>query len=286
MSVIDDLKPTHAARVIDLVAAAGHDVSDWKNFAGGLRKEASNPKYCYEWAFTQPGRAVVLNLWHEELQLVGGQVVQVLNYRTHAARLPQVAARGTWAKRATAMDAAFALAAAQKLPVRVIVCDGQRRDVIKNPEESSSVSRRLLDPIPWTVTSYVPATWNCTITRGQPPHAVEDQFGAPNVEPQLPVRRPTSGTVFVRDSAVRRRVLNRAKGFCEYCSQRGFLMASGAAYIETHHIVALAAKGTDHDQNVIALCPNDHRRAHHDVDASVLQKEFQRIVSAKVKLAQ
>jgi hypothetical protein len=36
MAVIKDLKPSASARVIDLVAAAGHDVSDWKNFKGGL----------------------------------------------------------------------------------------------------------------------------------------------------------------------------------------------------------------------------------------------------------
>ncbi len=48
MSIIDDLRPKQPARVIDLVAASGHDVSDWKNFKGGLKREASNPKYCYE----------------------------------------------------------------------------------------------------------------------------------------------------------------------------------------------------------------------------------------------
>jgi hypothetical protein len=36
---------------MDLVAAAGIDVSDWANFEGGQQKAASNPKYCYDWAF-------------------------------------------------------------------------------------------------------------------------------------------------------------------------------------------------------------------------------------------
>jgi 5-methylcytosine-specific restriction protein A len=285
MTVIDDLKPAHPARVIDLVAAAGHDVSDWKNFEGGSRKEASNPKYCYEWAFTQPGKAVVLNLWHEELQEVCGHVVQQLNYRTHAARLPRTAARGTWAKRAKAMDNAFALAATRALPVRVIVCDGKRRDVVKDPEKSSTVSKRVLDPIPWAVSIYDFATGDCTLIRGQAPLAVEDQFSTSDAAPQLPARRPTSGSAFVRDSAVRRRVMERAKGFCEYCSERGFLMSSGAAYVETHHIVALGEQGTDNELNIIALCPNDHRRAHHGTNAVSMRKEFQRIVAAKVKLA-
>jgi 5-methylcytosine-specific restriction protein A len=285
MSIIQELKPIGPARVIDLVAAAGHDVSDWKNFKGGLRKEGSNPKYCYEWAFVQPGKAVVLNLWHEELQLLNGNVVQKLNYRQHAQKLPQVAAKGTWAKRAKAMDDAFALAAVHGLPVRVIICDGKRRDVIKNPEKPSSVSRRLLDAVPWAVTSYDHATGDCTITRGTAPVAVEDQFSESASESESPHRRTVTSESIVRDPLVRRRVRQRAKGFCEYCSEVGFIMSSGAAYIETHHIVSLANGGPDTDTNVIALCPNDHRRAHHAADQDILREQFLRIVEAKLKLA-
>jgi 5-methylcytosine-specific restriction protein A len=286
MAVIKDLKPSASARVIDLVAAAGHDVSDWKNFKGGLPKEGSNPKYCYEWAFVQPGRAVVLNLWYKDLQITDGNIVQCLNYRQHTLKLPQVAAHGTWVKRAKAIDDAFALAANQALPVRVIVCDGKRRDVINNPEKSSSVSRRMLDPIPWSVTSYDPATGDCTITRGSAPVAVEDQFSNSASGDNTPVRRTVTTESFVRDSLVRRRVRERAKGFCEYCSQAGFTMSSGAAYVETHHIVSLSSGGADSDVNVIALCPNDHRRAHHAADQESLGAQFQRIVSAKLKLVQ
>ena len=286
MPVIEELKPRRAARVIDLVAAAGHDVSDWKNFKGGARKEGSNPKYCYEWSFVQPGKAVVLNLWYEELQEINGEVVQRLNYRRHAKNLPQAAARGTWAKRAKAMDDAFALAAAKALPVRVIVCDGKRRDVIKNPEKSSTVSRRKLDPIPWAVTTYDAPTGACTITRGSPPLAVEDQFSGMVIETEPPSRRQSTTNAYVRDPQVRRRVRERAKGFCEYCSQMGFTMKSDATYIETHHIISLANNGSDTDMNVIALCPNDHRRAHHAVEAEALRHEFERIVAAKLKLAQ
>jgi 5-methylcytosine-specific restriction protein A len=285
MTVIQDLKPHHPARVIDLVAAAGHDVSDWKNFKGGLPKEGSNPKYCYEWAFTQPGKAVVLNLWYEEIQVVGGNFVQRLNYRQHSQKLPQVAARGTWAKRAKAMDDAFALAAQQALPVRVIICDGKRRDVIKNPEKSSSVSRRMLDAVPWAVTNYDHATGDCTITRGVAPVVVEDQFSDFVPETDAPSRRTVTTDAIIRDALVRRRVRERAKGFCEYCSQVGFRMSSGAAYIETHHIVSLASGGPDSESNVIALCPNDHRRAHHAADQEKLREQFLRIVKSKLKLA-
>ena len=66
----------------------------------------------------------------------------------------------------------------------------------------------------------------------------------------------------------------------------GFTMKSDATYIETHHIISLANNGSDTDMNVIALCPNDHRRAHHAVEAEALRHEFERIVAAKLKLAQ
>ncbi len=285
MTIIEELKPRRSARVIDLVAAAGHDVSDWKNFKGGARKEASNPNYCYEWVFVQPGKAVVLNLWHEELQEIDGHVVQRLNYRQHAIKLPRVAARGSWAKRAKGTDDAFASAAAQATPVRVIVCDRQRRDVIQNPEKSSKVSKRMLDSVPWAVASYDSLSGDCTIRRAQAPLVVEDQFSNLVAEDQSTPRRPSISNPFIRGQEVRQRVRTRAKGYCEYCSAAGFIMPSGAAYIETHHIVSLAERGLDAEANVIALCPNDHRRAHHAADAGALRLEFQRIAAAKLKLA-
>jgi 5-methylcytosine-specific restriction enzyme A len=285
MSVIEELKPRRAARVIDLVAAAGHDVSDWKNFKGGIRKESSNPKYCYEWAFVQPGKAVVLNLWYEELQGVKGKIFQRLNYRQLSTNLPKAAARHTWAKRAKAMDDAFALAAARALPVRVIVCDGKRRDVVENPKQSSTVSRRALDPIPWSVANYDLASGDCTIAREVTPLHIEDQFSESVIESEPTSRRLGTTSSFVRDPQVRRRARERANGFCEYCGRLGFTMASNATYIETHHIISLADKGSDIDANVIALCPDDHRRAHHAVEAEALRLEFARIVAAKLKLA-
>lgn len=284
MSSISDLKPRLAARVIDLVAAAGHDVSDWKNFKGGVKREASNPKYCYEWAFVQSEKPVVLCLWYDQLQDENGEIFQHLNYRQEAMALPQTAAKGTRLKRARAMDEAFALAASRGLSIRVIICDGNRIDVAKNPMGSSSVSRRKLDPIPWSVTNYDKESGACTITRGTVPTAIEDQFDRSN-ETQPPDRHPTTSNVFVRDRQVRNRVKERAMGFCEYCSQRGFEMGSGTLYIETHHIIPLSEFGVDTDSNVIALCPNDHRRAHHARDSEKLRDEFKRIVETKLKLS-
>jgi len=40
---IEQLKPIAKARVIDLVSAAGVDVSDWSDYDGAA---SANPKYC------------------------------------------------------------------------------------------------------------------------------------------------------------------------------------------------------------------------------------------------
>ena len=39
---------------MDLVKLAGVDVSDWANFKG--KHASTNPKYCYEWSFIEPGK--------------------------------------------------------------------------------------------------------------------------------------------------------------------------------------------------------------------------------------
>jgi hypothetical protein len=62
---LSDIAPTTLLRVIDLVEAAGVDVSEWGEIQGGKEKAASNPKYCYEWSFVEPKKVVVLNLWYD-----------------------------------------------------------------------------------------------------------------------------------------------------------------------------------------------------------------------------
>jgi len=61
MSELSEIRPKDQHRVMDLVKAAGVDVSDWGNFKGGEKKAACNPKFCYEWSFVEPQKVVVLN---------------------------------------------------------------------------------------------------------------------------------------------------------------------------------------------------------------------------------
>jgi hypothetical protein len=78
----------------------------------------------------------------------------------------------------------------------------------------------------------------------------------------VPLRILSSGYTYLRDQRVRDRVLERAKGLCEYCGKAGFLKNDGTKYLESHHVIALANEGEDRETNVVALCANDHREAH------------------------
>lgn len=79
---------------------------------------------------------------------------------------------------------------------------------------------------------------------------------------------------YPRDPKVRDAVLARAKGCCEFCGAQGFLKPDGKRYLETHHIIALAAEGADRVTNVIGLCPNDHREAHFGERRQALEEQM------------
>jgi 5-methylcytosine-specific restriction protein A len=282
MPIPIELLPVQKRKVIDLVSAAGIDVSDWGNFKGGHARASTNPKYCYNWAFIEPGKVIVLNLWHSEMQEQHGLVFQDINYRANVAKLSKSSARGTWAKRSLEMDAALSTAATARLPVRVIVCDGIRRDVTRGATKSSNVTKRLLDPIPWAVTASDLSTGQFTVTRGAVPSKFVDQFMLPIEGNEQLLRREVTGTVVIRNASVRMRVLDRAAGKCEYCNVIGFKMEMGRVYLETHHILPLAKNGPDNERNVVALCANHHREAHYGLNADEMGSALKDIVARKL----
>jgi len=266
MSVTDALKPRENQRVMDLVDAAGVDVQGWAmSSKGPVKTPASNPAYCYEWAFVEPEQVVVLNVWHEEIEERKGEVWCDLNPRNWAeegkhSKALRPSERSALSKRALRMDEAIARAYREGLPVRVIVGDGVQRDINDPKSKAARMTRRLLDPEQWSIQRYDTETGDCYLVRGTMPRYV-DQYTTP--EPQPPVRRAVSGKAWERDRRVRDSALARAKGHCEFCGERGFRMAGGGIYLETHHVIPLSEKGIDHKRNVVALCPNDHREAHH-----------------------
>jgi hypothetical protein len=172
MPVLDNLIPTARPRVMDLVREAEVDVSDWSNFKGG--NAAANPKYCFEWSFIQPGRVVVLSWWHGDLCEEGGVVCVKLNLR-EVARNAEQRGKGAWTRRARKFDRAVKEANDQKLPIRMIINDGERRNMNDPELRPSKVKRRLLDPSPWSVKAYDEETGQFTLVRSPSPTARESQ---------------------------------------------------------------------------------------------------------------
>lgn len=270
MSIKEDLHPTGKNRVIDLVQAAGVDVTDWGNYARGPRWAAVNPRYCYEWSFVEPNKAVVLNLWHANLREQRGSVSVDLNMREEAQRLKDFHAKPVWIRRALKLGDAIELAHREGLIVRVILNEGDMRDAYSRDARASVVKHRMLDPLPWRIASYDRRTGRAHLIRGGAALGAIDQFSLLEEAPATPQRLTRTGTVFTRDAAVRAAALARARGRCEFCGSPGFLTASGALFLETHHIRALADGGPDVVSNVAALCPNHHREAHHGAKASLI----------------
>lgn len=82
-----------------------------------------------------------------------------------------------------------------------------------------------------------------------------------------PKQQETRTLSYFRDPAVCAYVLDRAKGRCEACGQPApFIKADGDPFLEVHHVVHLAERGSDTIDNAIAACPNCHRRLHHSED--------------------
>lgn len=258
----------------DLVREAGLDVSDWANYAKGPSKAAANPRYCYDWAFVDPAKGVVLCLWHAELSTDGKSTWWEFNWRAYIEQARGAGGNPNWLTRATRVDHALQLIAKYRWPVRVIVLEGQRRGLSDPQLRSSRVSKRLLDPVPWAVTSYDWDTGASKLVRGASPTGFVDQFSIEEPGKDVVPRVDVHGTAFKRDGSVRLQALARAEGRCERCGALGFATASGKIYLETHHVVPLSEGGPDRLDNVVALCPNHHREAHLGADRDAMRAEL------------
>ncbi|MCY4046413.1 MAG: HNH endonuclease signature motif containing protein [Cellvibrionales bacterium] len=276
MSILDDLKPESRQKVYDLVALAGVDVSDWSNYKNGERAPAANPRYCYNWSFVEPHKTIVLNVWWEDISEDGGILSIDLNPDRVASAL-----KGVQASRAGLVKSSIHYAMREGLPIRFIVCDGERVPLDRVAEDGASkVKTRMLDPAPWHVAHFNSETGDFVFERGEKLSEYIDQFSLKSVDTNGD-QKQLSVKVYNRSPKVRESVLMRAKGKCEYCGETGFKMFNGAMYLETHHIIPLSKSGPDSTSNVIALCPNHHREAHYSDMWKALQVSFSKIVMGK-----
>jgi len=85
---------------------------------------------------------------------------------------------------------------------------------------------------------------------------------------------------FTRNEYIREYVRLRADGFCELCENKApFCDKYGSPFLETHHVEYLSKGGKDSIENVVALCPNCHRRIHNlklESDSNFLKQKLEK----------
>lgn len=78
-----------------------------------------------------------------------------------------------------------------------------------------------------------------------------------------PGLRNVYSTQFQRNQAIIELAKHIAQGVCQLCKENApFCDNQGKPFLETHHIEWLSNGGSDTIDNVIALCPNCHRKMH------------------------
>ena len=78
-----------------------------------------------------------------------------------------------------------------------------------------------------------------------------------------PEAKSIETVVYYRDPYLKEMVKRIAEGKCQYCGNDApFIDNNGQPYLEEHHVKRLADGGSDTIDNVVAICPNCHRRVH------------------------
>ena len=76
-------------------------------------------------------------------------------------------------------------------------------------------------------------------------------------------KREVTQVVTERSPVILEMAKRKANGICQLCNRPApFHTRAGDPFLETHHIVSLADGGPDIIENVVALCPNCHRKMH------------------------
>jgi len=81
-----------------------------------------------------------------------------------------------------------------------------------------------------------------------------------------------------RDPKVKEYVYRRANGKCELCNEKAPFTTDKRPYLESHHIIWLSEDPTgDTIENSVALCPNCHKKMHHNSDKSELNRDIEKL---------
>ena len=117
--------------------------------------------------------------------------------------------------------------------------------------------------------------------RGGVPVGEVDIEGAPEEDLFVAARQNTEGTssggstsspsgggeTYTRSEVTKQFALRSADGVCQGCGEDApFVDKNGDPFLEVHHLHRLSDGGPDRPENVVALCPNCHRRRHRGRD--------------------
>jgi 5-methylcytosine-specific restriction enzyme A len=282
VTTLADIKPLEHHRIYDLVKKAGVDVSSWANIKGGKAKARTNPKYCYEWSFLQPGKTVVLNLWHTHLQEDHGLIWRNVNLRDSAVR-------SEWnpvlKRRALNMDRHIQAAYLEQLPARVVLLDGRIRAREDTSGKPSQAKKRTLDPVKWAITDYDWATGACTVTRGAIPRSpfertTDEEFAGFEGErleryvlhrkrEQQLRKRKIDETLRLRNGRLVCEVVNCS---FDFVARYGDL---GRGFAHVHHLKPLSGLPTEGEKvslrDLAIVCANCHAMIHRHGESRSLE---------------
>lgn len=89
---------------------------------------------------------------------------------------------------------------------------------------------------------------------------------------------------YYRSEALKIYVVARSSGWCEGCGTEAPFQTRKGPFLECHHLHRLADGGPDHPNNVVALCPNCHRRAHYAKDAIEFNNKLKIVANTAEKI--
>lgn len=77
-------------------------------------------------------------------------------------------------------------------------------------------------------------------------------------------RKMVHTSVYIRSVYIKEFARRVSNGICQLCEKEApFLDKQGNPFLEVHHIHYLSKGGRDSIDNVVAICPNCHRKIHH-----------------------
>ncbi|EMA38532.1 HNH endonuclease [Halobiforma nitratireducens] len=107
---------------------------------------------------------------------------------------------------------------------------------------------------------------------------------APTPAEHEPTATSSSTRSYPRSDIVRKFALRVADGVCQGCEEDApFLNDHNEPFLEVHHLTRRSDGGPDAPANVIALCPNCHRRVHEGRDGDAFNRRLKAKAAARTE---